>query len=70
MSEPLSEPVFWMGAQWAVTSYGIEALNGKYHIPREDLRMIDWPAHMAVKNWVWEDDFKKAYEFALKHFGE
>lgn len=37
MSHGLTEPVHWQGRQWAVTGYGIEALDGMYHIPFTDI---------------------------------
>ncbi len=33
----LTEPVHWQGRQWAVTGYGIEALDGMYHVPFIDI---------------------------------
>lgn len=37
MSHELTEPVHWQGRQWAVTGYGIEALDGMYHVPFSDI---------------------------------
>lgn len=37
MSDELTEPVHWQGRQWAVTGYGIEALDGMYHVPFSDI---------------------------------
>ncbi|MDP4003350.1 hypothetical protein [Methylobacterium sp. NEAU K] len=37
MSHDLIEPVHWQGRQWAVTGYGIEALDGMYHIPFSEI---------------------------------
>lgn len=37
MSHELTEPVHWQGRQWAVTDYGIEALDGMYHVPFTDI---------------------------------
>jgi len=37
MSHGLTEPVHWQGRQWAVTGYGIEALDGMYHVPFSDI---------------------------------
>lgn len=57
--------VWWRGRQWAVTDYGIEALNGCYNF--EWKRMLDrvdihgWPEHMSGKNWVDIDDFITAW---------
>lgn len=46
MSHELTEPVHWQGRQWAVTGYGIEALDGTYHIPFSDIPDTpdQWPA--------------------------
>jgi hypothetical protein len=37
MTHGLTEPVHWLGRQWAVTGYGIEALDGMYHVPFSDI---------------------------------
>ncbi|MGU3402382.1 hypothetical protein [Methylobacterium brachiatum] len=37
MSHDLAEPVHWRGRQWAVTGYGIEALDGRYHVPFSEI---------------------------------
>jgi hypothetical protein len=37
MSHGLTEPVHWRGRQWAVTGYGIEALDGMYHVPFSEI---------------------------------
>ncbi|WP_342108699.1 hypothetical protein [Methylobacterium sp. SI9] len=37
MSHGPTEPVHWQGRQWAVTGYGIEALDGMYHVPFADI---------------------------------
>ncbi|ACB24610.1 transporter [Methylobacterium radiotolerans] len=37
MSHELTEPVHWQGRQWAVTGYGIEALDGMYHVPFSEI---------------------------------
>lgn len=37
MSHDLTQPVHWQGRQWAVTGYGIEALDGMYHVPFADI---------------------------------
>lgn len=41
MSQGLTEPVHWQGRQWAVTGYGIEALDGMYHVPFADIPGAD-----------------------------
>ena len=37
MSRELTEPVHWHGREWAVTGYGIEALDGMYHVRSSDI---------------------------------
>lgn len=37
MSHDLTQPVHWQGRQWAVTGYGIEALDGMYHVPYAEI---------------------------------
>lgn len=66
--EALQEPIYWKGRQWAVTSYGIEARNGKYLIKGErvweDNRSYGWVEHMAEKEWVDLSDFVEALRLA------
>jgi hypothetical protein len=69
-------PVYYVGRQWAVTSYGIEQIADEvgvkpyYHIHASSLRQSmgegGWVGHMAGKRWVDTDDFSKAYEIALR----
>jgi hypothetical protein len=60
-------PIWWRAAQWAVTSYGIECLDGTYAI--EHTRLLEmretWPHHMAGKIWVDLDEFATAWLIAL-----
>jgi hypothetical protein len=66
--EALARPVYWTGRQWAVTSHGIEARDGKYHIAGDRAweRMGDhgWVEHMAEKVWVDIEDFTEALRIA------
>lgn len=56
---------YYEGTQWIVTADGIERRDGGYAILREDLAMPmgdgGWVAHMAEKDWVDVEDFKRAY---------
>ena len=65
---PLS-PAVWRGKQWAVTTYGIEALDGTYAIEmgrlQEDLPDWSWIRHMGLKDWVDLADFTTAFIVAL-----
>lgn len=66
--EPLAEPVYWRGKQWAVTSYGIEARDGKYPIAGnrvwEETQGHGWIEHMSEKGWVDIHDFAEALRIA------
>ncbi|MER2265309.1 hypothetical protein [Methylobacterium oxalidis] len=48
MRHELTEPVHWQGRQWAVTGYGIEALNGMYHVAAEQI----WPESNGTLPWL------------------
>lgn len=76
--EPLHETL-WQGRQWAVTEYGIEARDGTYPIKAERLsetreymgqQLLDWPLHMAEKDWVDIHDFCTAFLVALACYPE
>lgn len=62
--------VWWRGKQWAVTDFGIEALDGTY--PIEKNRLLEdfdidrpWPVHLSVKTWVDSDEFATAFMVGL-----
>ena len=48
MSRELTEPVHWHGREWAVTGYGIEALDGMYHVRSSDI----WCEGDALPPWM------------------
>lgn len=60
----------YSGTQWIVTDDGIERIGGGYFIRGEDVAqpMGDggWIGHMAAKNWVDIEDFKRAFEIAKR----
>lgn len=71
--------VIWSGAQWAVTSDGIQGLGARwsgYWIQTADLSdlstdtehrgLLHWPIHMALEGADLED-FLAAYKVALLH---
>lgn len=66
--ELLSEPIYWLSRQWAVTEYGIEARDGTYHIANERLweneAEYPWVQHMDKKDWVDIADFAEALRVA------
>jgi hypothetical protein len=65
--ENLAE-VWWRGRQWAVTQYGVEALDGTYVIAAERLdehlssaHPYGWPQQVGNKIWVDVEDFITAW---------
>lgn len=73
VGEALSKPVFWIGEQWAVTSYGIEARDGTYAADREFVFEIaggayDFCQHVGSKSWVNRLDLACAFRAALMQF--
>jgi hypothetical protein len=66
-------PIWWRGRQWAVTSMGIERLDGTYFIAEQRLaEAIDeygWPEHVGQKAWVDIDDFCTAWLVAIALHG-
>jgi hypothetical protein len=67
-------PILWRGRQWAVTTFGIEALDGTYAISADRLaenvdRDWGWPAHLAAKNWTDREDFCTAWLVAIALHG-
>ena len=72
--EPLG-CVLWHGTEWAVTDYGLECRDGRYHVRAKDLMarggynhrkaFNHWYQHIAEKSWV-ED--VQDLDFALQAF--
>ncbi len=65
LGEKLSQPVYWIGRQWAVTSYGIERRDGNYVIEAARYECqpepeYSWVRHMAGKTSVDLLDFAEA----------
>jgi hypothetical protein len=65
--------VMWRGRQWAVTDYGIEALDGTYSFTaarlNEETATGGWPEHMTEKPRVDSDDFCTAWLVAIALHG-
>lgn len=70
--EPLTEPIYWIGKQWAVTEYGVECRDGTYFIEKarlwEDEESYGWKKHVGEKEWVIYSDFASALDWARNHF--
>jgi hypothetical protein len=64
----LHRDIFWIGRQWAVTGFGMQAINqkhgGEFDIPVERL----WDDHpldaVRAQKWFNPDDFNKGLEVA------
>jgi hypothetical protein len=69
MSHDLTEPVHWEGRQWAVTGYGIEALDGMYHVPFSEIgetgeRPLPWLEALHRRYGTDRDDLAAALKVA------
>ncbi|ACA17299.1 hypothetical protein M446_2877 [Methylobacterium sp. 4-46] len=52
MNSSLTEPVYWQGRQWAVTGYGIETLDGMYHVAAAEVGAVgDAPPRWLDALW-------------------
>jgi hypothetical protein len=70
----LHRDIHWVGKQWAVTGYGIQACNQKQrgHFDIEASRLWDDGVQEAVRaeKWVNAEDFEKAVAAARKYYPE
>lgn len=61
--------ILWRGRQWAVTDFGLEALNGSYAIDEKGLRLdfAEWSVlmQMGEKTWIDMPDFTTAFMVAI-----
>jgi hypothetical protein len=70
----LHRDIFWIGRQWAVTGFGVQAidqrLKGAFDI--EALQVWDQELHARMRDqpWINADDFDKALTMARKRFPE
>ncbi len=64
----LHRDIFWIGRQWAVTGFGMQAINqkhnGQFDIPIERLWDDDLPNGVRGQKWFNPDDFNKGLEIA------
>lgn len=64
----LHRDIFWIGRQWAVTGFGIQAINqkheGRFDIPVERLWDDDLPNGAREQKWFNPDDFAKGLAIA------
>lgn len=66
-AETISTPIYWLGRSWAVTSYGLDKLDGKYYFTKERV-FENWDQHLAEKGGMDMADFRVALAFAQNKF--
>lgn len=70
----LHRDVFWLGRQWAVTGFGIQAvskkLEGTFDIAVSHLWDDDLVQSLVAEPWFDLDDFTQALEMAQKRFSQ
>jgi hypothetical protein len=71
---PLHRDIYWIGRQWAVTGYGIQAidqkLKGKFDIEAARVWENGLPEALDAKEWLNAEDFGKALAVARKRHPE
>lgn len=70
----LHRDIFWVGRQWAVTGYGIQACNqkqkGQFDVEGSRLWEAGVLEALRAEPWLNVEDFEKALEVARKHYPE
>src|SRR2546421_8399755 len=70
----LHRDIYWVGKQWAVTGYGLQAVDqkqkGKFDIEASRLWEDGVLENLRPEMWLNIDDFKKALAVARKRFPE
>ena len=68
----LHRNIYWVGRQWAVTGFGVQAvdqrLKGTFDVELAQLWEDDLPQRMAALAWININDFNKALEVARARF--
>jgi hypothetical protein len=68
----LHRDIFWIGRQWAVTGFGLQAvdqrLKGAFDVEATRLWEDDLPRRMRALAWLNADDFNKALDLARGRF--
>jgi hypothetical protein len=70
----LHRDIFWVGRQWAVTGFGVQAvdqrLKGAFDVEATRVWEDDLPQRMRSLAWINIDDFNKALGMARERFPE
>src|ERR1700749_699231 len=68
----LHRDIYWIGRQWAVTGFGLQAvdqrLKGAFDVEAIKLWEDDLPQRMRSLAWLNADDFNKALDLARGRF--
>jgi hypothetical protein len=68
----LHRDIFWVGRQWAVTGFGLQAvdqrLKGAFDVEAARLWEDDLPQRMRALAWLNANDFDKALDLARTRF--
>ena len=70
----LHRDIYWVGKQWAVTGYGIQACNqkqrGKFDIKGSRLWEDGVLESLRAEKWINNEDFDNALDVARKYYPE
>ena len=68
----LHRDIFWVGRQWAVTGYGMQAVDqkqkGKFDIEASRVWEDGLAERLRAEGWLNIEDFDKALVVARQHF--
>ncbi len=68
----LHRDIYWVGRQWAVTGFGVQAidqrLKGAFDVETAKIWEDDLPRRMRALAWLNAEDFDKALELARARF--
>ena len=68
----LHRDIFWVGRQWAVTGYGMQAVDqkqkSKFDIEASRVWESDLAEAMRAEGWLNIEDFERALSVARKQF--
>lgn len=68
----LHRDIYWVGRQWAVTGFGVQAvdqrLKGAFDIEVAKIWEDDLPQRMRGLSWLNAEDFSKALDLARERF--
>jgi hypothetical protein len=72
MHKTLHKDIFWPGRQWAVTGYGIQAVNRKLEMKFDIPIVRIWDEELANsmrdESWFESEDFNDAVKIARNRF--